>query len=495
MKHRKNRIMIQGTGSDVGKSLLVAGLCRAYYSMGHKVCPFKPQNMSNNAGVARTESGAYGEIGRAQMTQAVASHISPSVHMNPVLLKPQSQYGSQVIVHGKPYGTASAQYFRTLKPELLAAVMDSFSKIQHAYDAIVIEGAGSPAEVNLRAGDIANMGFAEAADVPVILLADIDRGGSIAQVVGTHAVLSESERTRIKGYIINKFRGDIALYQDAIDIIHSHTGWQCFGVLPWFDNAHILPAEDAMGLDKLCHTHTPCPAPKKPFKICVPRTLKMANFDDLDPLRQTPNVVVDVVSAPRSLPQDCDVIMLMGSKSTVSDMQYMRDMGWDKTIIQHAENGGWVIGICGGYQMLGTTIADPHTLESAKAAINGLGLLDMHTVLQPQKTVRAVSATHTQTGTKFTGYEIHMGHSTHPYPPFCLMDTAQQDGAIRGRVMGSYVHGLFHSDNFRHQMLRYMGCNTPYFAYGEALHTALDTLATHLHSHLDMEAIWSAGYM
>ncbi len=501
MHTSKNRIMLQGTGSDVGKSMLVAGLCRAYYRMGHKVCPFKPQNMSNNAGVAVMDSGAYGEIGRAQMMQARASGIAPSVHMNPILLKPQSQSGSQVIVQGTVSGMASASYFRALKPKLLSAVRSSFDKIYQKYDVIVCEGAGSPAEVNLRTGDIANMGFAEPADVPVVLVADIDRGGSIAQVVGTHAVLCESDRRRIKGYIINKFRGDVGLYQDALDIIYAHTGWPCFGVLPWFEDAHILPAEDAMGLDKLCHIQMGVQMgggwtqAQKPFKICVPRTPKIANFDDLDPLRQTPNVIVDMVSAPRMLPNDYDLILLMGSKSTLSDMQYIRHKGWDKIIVKHAQNGGWVMGICGGYQMLGKTLADPHGLESNMGTINGLGVLDMHTILHPQKIVRAVSATHPITDTTFTGYEIHMGQSTHTHPPFCYINTHDREGAVHGSVMGSYIHGIFESDDFRHRMLQHMGCDSPYFVYGDTLNTVLDTLAHHLRTHLDMDAIWSAGYM
>ena len=492
MSKCKNAIMMQGTGSDVGKSLLVAGVCRAIYNRGVSVCPFKPQNMSNNAGVALHQSGEYGEIGRAQMLQATACHTPPSVHMNPVLLKPQSAKGSQIIIQGTVAGHASAKYFRTLKPKLLGAVMDSFYILSTQYEAIVIEGAGSPAEVNLRSGDIANMGFATTADIAVILVADIDRGGSIAQIVGTHAVLPKSERSRIKGYIINKFRGDISLYNEAIKIIFKHTRWQCFGVVPWFDDAHLLPAEDTMGLDNLCknipvlHTH-------KLFKICVLKTPKIANFDDIDPLRQTPNITVDMVTAPRSIPYDCDAIFIMGSKSTIADMHYIRNMGWDRQIQQHAQNGGFVFGICGGYQMLGSHIADPNGTEGDITKIDGLGLLNMQTVITDTKTVTAVTATHTKTQTDFTGYKIHMGHSTHTHTPFAMMGDTP-DGAVDKNIMGTYIHGCFHHDTFRHMILQHMGANSPYFAYGDSLHQVLNDLAQHLNTYLDMDAIWSAGH-
>lgn len=475
--------MIQGTGSDVGKSLIVAGLCRSLARRGVCVAPFKPQNMSNNAGVASTPCGGYGEIGRAQMLQAFASGIAPSVHMNPVLLKPQSHMGSQVILHGKVWGHASASYFRDLKPTLLSAVVDSYTHLCHTYDYVVVEGAGSPAEVNLRDGDIANMGFAEAVDIPVVLVADIDRGGSLAQVVGTHAVLPENERSRIKGYIINKFRGDSALYEDALNIIHAHTGWDCLGVVPWFKDAAMLPAEDSMSVQNIASKITT----DTPFKICVPRLPRIANFDDIAPLQHTPNVQVNIINAPENIAMDTDLVLLVGSKSTISDMAYMRSVGWDTQMKTHAKNGGWVMGICGGYQMLGTTISDTAYQDGTQAYTHGLNLLNMNTVMQSEKTVKPVHATCAITRTDFTGYEIHMGQSEHRHTPFSTYKNGVADGAVNGRILGTYIHGLFHTDSLRQALLTHMGWHGHHFDYTAQLQNTLDRLADHLEHYIDME--------
>ncbi|NVK06250.1 MAG: cobyric acid synthase, partial [Marivivens sp.] len=333
-------IMIQGAGSNVGKSMVVAGLCRAFRKRGLSVAPFKPQNMSNNAAV--TSDG--GEIGRAQALQALACGLAPHTDMNPVLLKPETDVGAQVIVQGKRLTTLKARDYGKMKSTLMVSVLDSFHRLAQAHDLIIIEGAGSPAEVNLREGDIANMGFAEAAGVPVILFGDIDRGGVIAQLVGTHVILPEDDRNRIKGFGINKFRGDTSLFAEGMTAIVDHTGWAPLGILPWFDQAWRLPAEDVMDLKG---------RPGGAFKIAVPRLNRIANFDDLDPLSAEPNVTVEIVEAGRPLPADADLVLIPGSKSTIADLAHFRAQGWDIDLQAHIRRGGRVLGICGGYQMLG----------------------------------------------------------------------------------------------------------------------------------------------
>jgi len=484
-------LMVQGTGSDVGKSLLVAGLCRLFTKQGLKVAPFKPQNMSNNAAVASTS----GEIGRAQALQARACKLEPDVHMNPVLLKPQSDIGAQMIVQGRVKGNVQARDFHALKPELMVAVQGSFRTIGEGRDLVLIEGAGSPAEINLRAGDIANMGFAEVVDVPVVLVADIDRGGVIASLVGTHAVLAEAERARIVGFVINKFRGDITLFEDGLKEITERTGWSSFGIVPYFDHAWRLPAEDAMSLDG---AEKPSNREAITAKFVVPRLSRIANFDDLDPLAAEPGVSVEVVKAGRPLPREADIILLPGSKSTVADLKHLREQGWDIDIAAHHRHGGVVVGLCGGYQMLGRVVADPDGTEGPAGSVDGLGLLDVETVIGGDKALVAVSGRENESGAQVSGYEMHMGVTTgdDTERPWLTLKGGREEGAMsaNGRVMGTYVHGLFAEDQFRHAFLRrlHQG-HASTLAYETQVEATLDKLAEHLERHLDIEALFGAA--
>tara|TARA_R110002074_G_scaffold90068_5_gene197448 strand:+ start:2172 stop:3623 length:1452 start_codon:yes stop_codon:yes gene_type:complete len=481
--------MVQGTGSDVGKSLIVAGLCRLFANRGRTVRPFKPQNMSNNAAV--TDDG--GEIGRAQALQAQAARQPLSVHMNPVLLKPQTEIGAQVVVHGKVRGNAKARDYHAMKPELLAAVLDSFAVVRDGADLVIVEGAGSPAEVNLRAGDIANMGFALAAQVPVVLVADIDRGGVIASLVGTWDLMTEEERACVRGYVINKFRGDVTLFDDAINIIRDRTGMRCFGVVPHFAAACLLPAEDAVALDAGAGQKQTA---RGRIRIAVPRLPRIANFDDLDPLNAEDGVEVVIVEAGAVIPADADVILIPGSKATLSDLAALRAEGWDIDILAHHRRGGVVVGLCGGYQMLGRTVADPDGVEGAAAAVPGLGLLEVDTVIGAAKTLRPAAGRDTIFDQAITGYEMHMGETTGAglaRPWLVLADGT--DGAVSacGRVMGAYVHGLFAADDFRAAFLSALRAGD----YAAASHAArveetLDALAEHLEAHLDMDGLDAA---
>ena len=356
-------LMLQGTGSNVGKSLLVTGLCRAFARGGRRVRPFKPQNMSNNAAVT-PESG---EIGRAQALQARACGVPPSVHMNPVLLKPQTEIGAQVIVQGRVFGTCTARDYAKLKPDLMPYVLDSFAQLSREADLVLAEGAGSPAEVNLRQHDIANMGFAAAADLPVVLIGDIDKGGVIAALVGTHALLEPAERARLKGYLINKFRGDPRLFDEAHPIIAARTGMRSYGVVPWFERARLLPAEDILGL------HENAAPAHGAIKIAVPRFARIANFDDLDPLMAEPDVHVQIVAPGTALPGDADLVVLPGCKATLADLAALRAEGWDIDLAAHVRRGGAVLGICGGLQMLGRRIADPAGHRRAARRRRGSG--------------------------------------------------------------------------------------------------------------------------
>ena len=474
-------IMVQGTGSHVGKSLIVAGLARALCNRGLSVAPFKPQNMSNNAGV--TIDG--GEIGRAQVTQAQAARRAPSVHMNPVLLKPESETGAQIIVQGKRFGTMKAREYGQRKHELLPYVLESFTELCASADIVIVEGAGSPAEINLRDGDIANMGFAEAADVPVILIGDIDRGGVIAAVAGTHAVLPECDRTRIKGFLINRFRGDVSLFDDGLAEITSRTGWASLGVVPHFADAARLPAEDVLGLD---HGRSPSGGT---IRIAVLQLGRIANFDDLDPLRQEPNVDLQIVPPGEALPGDVALVLLPGSKSTIADLAALRGEGWDIDITAHCRRGGHVFGICGGYQMLGKTIADPEGIEGSAGTITGLGLLDVDTVLSADKTTIAVEGADCRTGAALVGYEIHLGETAgaDTVRPFAKTGRGP-DGAVSadGRVAGTYIHGVFAGDEFRKAFLDRFGASASN-AYQDGIERALEGLADHLEQHLDIDAI------
>ena len=477
-------IMFQGTGSDVGKSVLVAGLCRVARNRGLNVRPFKPQNMSNNAAV----SDDGGEIGRAQWLQALACGVSSSVHMNPVLLKPQTDMGSQVVVQGQVRGEARGRYYQELKPQLMAAVMESFAKVSEGVDLVLVEGAGSPAEINLRAGDIANMGFATQADVPVVLVGDIDRGGVIASLVGTHTILSEQDRAMVRGFLINKFRGDISLFDDGLAAITRFTGWRSFGVVPWLKAVSRLPAEDSVVLERAVR------GDKKPLVVAVPMLPRIANFDDLDPLKAEPDVEVVMVPPGSSIPGDAGLVVLPGTKSTIADMQAVRDNGWGRQLSAHVKRGGHVLGICGGFQMLGRHISDPAGIEGHVRDIDGLGLLDIETVMEPEKVVRNVQATALLHNVPLEGYEIHIGRTTGPDMgrPFARIGE-HDDGAISpdGHIMGTYLHGVFNADEFRRRFLEDLGVRSSSVNYRAGVEAALDELAEGLDACLDIDALFN----
>jgi len=473
--------MIQGAGSGVGKSLLVAGMARAFVRRGLNVRPFKPQNMSNNAAV--TADG--GEIGRAQALQAQACGVPPVTDMNPVLLKPESETGAQIIVQGKRFATVRARDYAGIKSSLMPRVLDSFHRLADAADLVIVEGAGSPAEVNLRKGDIANMGFATAARVPVILVGDIERGGVLAQLVGTHVLLDTADNALVRGFIVNKFRGDATLFDDGLRVAAERTGWPGLGVVPWFADARRLPAEDAMDM---------CGGGAGAFRIAVPCLGRIANFDDLDPLKLESGITVDMVAPGRPLPADADLIFLPGSKSTIGDLAFLRAQGWDRQILDHAGQGKPVLGICGGYQMLGQTIADPDGIEGFPGPVDGLGLLDIHTILAPEKHLSRVTGQALGTGTPVHGYEIHIGQTTGPdcARPWLRIE-GKPAGAVsgNGRVRGCYVHGLFSSDAFRAEYLATLGVAAGTLRYGDAVEDALDGLADHLEAHVRLDMLLS----
>lgn len=469
-------LMIQGAGSNVGKSMLVAGLARAALRRGYRVAPFKPQNMSNNAAV--TVDG--GEIGRAQALQARAAGLEPSIHMNPVLLKPESDLGAQVIVQGQRQATMKARDYGKTKATLMPAVMDSFTRLARDYDLILVEGAGSPAEVNLRPGDIANMGFAEAAQIPVALIGDIDRGGVIAQVVGTYAVLPPEDRNRIKAFGINKFRGDPTLFHEGIKVIFDHTDWQPLGIIPWFADAWKLPAEDVMDVAS---------RPGGALRIAVPRLNRIANFDDLDPLAAEPGVSLDIIEPGRPLPGDADLVLIPGSKSTIADLAHFRANGWDVDLQAHIRRGGRVMGICGGYQMLGRKIIDADGIEGAPGQVDGLGHLDVITQMKPHKHLALTDATYRPSGTPVQGYEIHIGETTGPDRDRAWLDVSgRSEGAqsADGLVRGCYLHGLFGADQFRAEYLTELGLPANPMDYTQGVEDALDALAEHLEQHMDV---------
>ncbi|WP_200918730.1 cobyric acid synthase [Methylobacterium sp. Leaf102] len=475
-------IMIQGTGSDVGKSLIVAGLCRAFARRGLRVRPFKPQNMSNNAAV--TADG--GEIGRAQALQARAAGVAPSVHMNPVLLKPQSETGSQIVVQGRMVGQAAARDYQGWKPRLLGAVLESFTHLKAEADLVVVEGAGSASEVNLRAGDIANMGFARASNTPVILLGDIDRGGVIASLVGTKAVIDPADAAMIRGFLVNRFRGDPSLFADGMDLIARHTGWPSLGLIPHFPFAVRLPAEDVLGL-----VGSEAGAAGRTV-VAVPVLPRIANFDDLDPLRGEPNVSVVLVRPGEPIPV-ADLVLLPGSKTTIADLDVFRSEGWDIDLAAHVRRGGRVLGLCGGYQMLGRRLADPFGIEGAPRTVPGLGLLDVETVMTPVKRLEAVTGTSLPDGVPFSGYEMHLGDTTGPDAarPLVRFADGRPDGAISadGRVAGTYVHGLFADDAQRAAWLARLGARSGGDAYEAGIETVLDALADHLEAHVDCDRL------
>lgn len=479
-------LMIQGTGSDVGKSLLVAGLARVFVRRGLRVRPFKPQNMSNNAAV--TAEG--GEIGRAQALQARAARAAVSVHMNPVLLKPQSDVGAQLVVQGRVVGTTGARDYQAIKAGLLDAVMDSFGRLAAEADLVLVEGAGSASEVNLRADDIANMGFARAADVPVVLVGDIDRGGVIASLVGTRAVIDPQDAAMIVGFIVNRFRGDPSLFVDGMKRIANQTGWPSLGLVPYFPDAIRLPAEDALTLPGRS-------MPGGAVKVVVLAYPHLANFDDVDPLRQEPGVDVVFVRPGEAIPGDAALVILPGSKATIADLATLRDAGWEIDLKAHLRRGGHVLGLCGGYQMLGRRVADPEGIEGPSGSVEGLGLLEAETVLGGDKVLVEVTGKTVAEGVPFKGYEMHVGRTTTTARPLLALDRGGTDGAIdaSGRVAGCYIHGLLADDRQRRHWLQRIGAASSGLDYEAGIEDTLDRLADHLEEHLDCARLLALARM
>jgi adenosylcobyric acid synthase len=487
--------MIQGTASDAGKSLVVAGLCRLFTHRGLSVLPFKPQNMSNNAAI--TADG--GEIGRAQALQARACWAEPVSDMNPVLLKPESDKGSQVVVQGHARVTMAAVDYLDYRRTLMPCVMESYNRLRGRADLVMVEGAGSISEVNLREGDISNMGFACEANIPVILAADIDRGGSIASIVGSWTLLSDDERLLLKGYMMNKFRGDLNVLVPAFDVIRERSGLPCFGVLKWFEGASRFPAEDSLALAGEAGRRMGKGGDSgKKIKIYVLALSRISNFDDFDPLSAEADVDLAYVKPGEALPGDGDLVIIPGTKSTIGDMEFLWSQGWDVDIAAHIRRGGHVLGICGGYQMLGKTISDPHAVENPEPrTIRGLGLIDVSTVMEPLKTLRRFEA-RTEKGDTVTGYEIHMGSTDGPgraAPMFYLDGAAEGAFSEDGRAFGCYVHGLFTSDSYRARFLSAWrggegaGGELLRWSYERQIDETLDELANEMERQLDINAI------
>jgi adenosylcobyric acid synthase len=525
-------LMIQGCGSDVGKSVLVAGLCRLFTNRGMTVRPFKSQNMSNNAAV--TSGG--GEIGRAQALQAQACRTKPTVDMNPVLLKPQSDVGAQLIVRGKMVGTLDASAYGRDKRALLEVAIESYRQLAQGAQLMIVEGAGSPAETNLRKADIANMGLAQALGLPVVLVGDINRGHVIASLVGAHVVLDAVDRAMIRGFIVNKFRGNPQLFADGVHRITEYTGWPSIGVVPWLRAASRLPSEDGMQLEDL-RAARPL---RSRVKIAVPQLSRIANFDDFDPLREEPDVELVFVPPGRPLPRDAALIVIPGTKSTIADMEFMRGQGWDVDVLAHVRHGGRVLGICGGYQMLGHSISDPDGIEGPPRTAAGLGLLDIETVMTGDKTLREVSGVLMGDGTgnragvgaragadagaggrmgfgagagvragvgagartgvgagvgavPFAGYEMHVGSTTGAGAgrPFLRFSDGSTDGATSadGRVAGCYVHGLFGVTAARAALVSLIGAAPSMDDHAARVDAALDEIAGVLESCLDITAL------
>ncbi|EEY45960.1 cobyric acid synthase [Vibrio mimicus] len=477
-------LMVQGTTSDAGKSVLVAGLCRVLARRAIKVAPFKPQNMALNSAV--TPDG--GEIGRAQAVQAQACGIAPSVHMNPVLLKPNSDTGAQVILQGRTLSNMEANAYHDYKKVAMDTVMDSFQRLQNDYEAVMIEGAGSPAEINLRANDIANMGFAEKADVPVIIVADIDRGGVFAHLYGTLALLSETEQARVKGFVINRFRGDIALLQSGLDWLEQKTGKPVIGVLPYL-HGFDLEAEDAI----LAHQTL---SADRQLRVAVPVFTRISNHTDFDPLRLNPNIDFRYVGQGESL-SGADLIILPGTKSTRADLAYLRSQGWDKEILRHLRLGGKVMGICGGFQMLGKWVHDPLGIEGDAGSSEGLGLFAMETELTAEKRLTNVQGTLMLDGQEVIaqGYEIHAGRSTwaeDQKSPILLSD-GSVDGLVSdcNQLFGTYLHGIFDRPETALRVCQWAGAaEIEQYDHRAVQERAIDRIADAIEEHLDLKLLW-----
>ena len=474
-------IMIQGTTSDAGKSTIVAGLCRLLKNRGESVAPFKPQNMALNSAV--TVDG--GEIGRAQAVQALAAGLEPHTDMNPVLLKPNSDTGAQVIIQGKAVTNLTAVDYHKYKPTAMKAVLESYNRLKEQYDWIIVEGAGSPAEINLRDRDIANMGFAEEVDCTVIIVGDIDRGGVFAHLTGTLDLLSESEQQRTLGFIINRFRGDIALLEPGLDWLEEKTNKKVFGVMPYLKGFH-LEAEDSVKTEQIIDSS------QQVLNIVVPVFPHIANHTDLDALRLHPQVNLQFVTTGQIKPE-ADVIILAGSKSVQSDLDWLKQQGWQEQIQKHLRYSGKVIGICGGYQMLGQQLHDPNGIEGPAGSGEGLGLLDFETILEEQKQLAQVTGTFIWDNAEVSGYEIHMGISSGPAletPAVKLNDKV--DGIISkdNQIIGTYLHGLFDKESALQSLLNWAGLkNIEHFNYEELREQELDRLADEMQQHIDIESL------
>ncbi len=480
--------MFQGTGSDVGKSTLVAGLCRIAKRRGLSVAPFKPQNMSNNAAVCPNG----GEIGRAQALQARACGLESHTDFNPVLLKPQSDRVAQIVVHGQAQQTVSASDYMSVQRALLhSAVFESFDRLVQQYDLVLVEGAGSPAEINLRQHDIANMGFARMVNAPVCLIGDIDRGGVIAAVAGTKNVIDPADAAMISSFVINRFRGDPALFEDGVTALEHITQWPCRGVVPWLASALRLPQEDAVVLEQSSQDRI-LSRTNQVF-IAVPMLSRIANFDDMDPLRAEANVDLRFIPPGAPIPLNVDAVIIPGTKSTIGDMQFMQEQGWDHDIIAIARAGARVMGLCGGYQLLGKRILDPELVDGNVSAIDGLGLLDVETHMAGEKSTQLVHGNSLQCQASVTGYEIHMGRTTGPDTkrPLLTIDS-RVDGAtnVRGNIQGTYVHGIFSSDDYRAWWLdTLITGSASQLHYDDEVEFELDALADGLEESLQIDAL------
>ncbi len=481
-------LMVQGTTSDAGKSTLVAGLCRLLRRRGVRVAPFKPQNMALNSAVGIDG----GELGRAQALQAQAAGIAATVDLNPVLLKPSTDRRCQVIIHGQAVGEMGAWRYHEYKRLALEAVLTSYRRLRETYEVIVVEGAGSPAEINLREGDIANMGFAEAVDCPVVLIADIDRGGVFAHIVGTLALLSPSERSRVRGFVINRFRGELSLLQPGLDWLEKRTGKPVLGVLPYLHGLR-LDAED--GIDRTLATPSPSPGSTSLLRVVVPVLPRISNHTDFEPLAAHPQVELHYVDAAAAAhPPPADLVILPGSKSVRADLEWLRAQGWPEYLARHLRYGGKVLGICGGLQMLGRAIADPEGVESAPGESRGLGLLDLTTVLLPGKRLSNVCGRLQPEGARVRGYEIHAGRTHGPAlaRPAVLLDDGTPDGALSpdGQIMATYLHGLFEDAAACTALLRWAGLSRPLeIDHAARREESLDRLADSIESTCDLERL------